>query len=78
MQERWPQMVEKAGRYSANMLAPDAMEAFNDAKRADELLAWQKEKRGADAMNPAENAADWIRLKAQMKPRVEQALIKLS
>lgn len=78
MQERWPQMVDKAGRYSANMLAPDAMEAFNDTKRADELLAWQKEKRGADAMNPAENAADWIRLKAQMKPRVEQALIKLS
>jgi aminopeptidase N len=74
IRERWPQLAEKAGRYAANNLAPEAMEAFNDAARADELLAWQKEKRGADAMNPAQDAADMIRLKAQMKPRVERAL----
>jgi hypothetical protein len=70
MQECWPQLVERAGRYGAHALAPQAMSAFNTPAQANALRVWQKEKLGADALYPAEKAAQWIELKAQMQGRV--------
>ncbi len=74
MQKNWDALAVKSGKYGVRELAPDVMEHFSDAKSAEQLLAWQKEKLGADAMLPAERAADWVLLKATVAEKLIAAL----
>src|SRR6267154_862260 len=67
--EHLPAILAKASPRGRPHVLPDAASAFNDAARADELIALTRLHLDATALYQAEKAADWIRLKASVKTR---------
>ena len=67
--EHLPAILAKASASGRTHVLPDAASGFSDAARADELIALTRTLRDATALYQAENAADWIRLKAAVKAR---------
>jgi len=67
--EHLPAILAKASPRGRPHVLPDAASAFNDAARADELIALTRLHLDATALYQAEKVADWIRLKASVKTR---------
>ena len=67
--DKLPALLAKASPRGRVYVLPGAAAPFNDAARADELLALTREKLDPGAFYEAEKTADWIRLKAAVQAR---------
>jgi aminopeptidase N len=67
----------KASRAERSWTLPDAFAGFNDNNEADQLLAAQRRLAGDDAMAPAEQVAEAIREKADVREREERRVPEL-
>jgi hypothetical protein len=64
-----PEVLAKASPRGKQYVLPGAASGFNEAARADELVALTKKHFEPEALYAAERTADWIRLKAAVKQR---------
>jgi aminopeptidase N len=67
--DRLPAILAKASPRGRVHVLPQAAMPFNDAARADGLLALQRANLDETALYEAEKAAEWIRLKASVRAR---------